>query len=72
MSENKWPEIFDTKAVDGHSNAALCADGLVAWAICETGGKPHTNFGKVLAMIATRLGMAATPENLMKKAKDYE
>lgn len=71
MAETKWPDIFDTQIVDGCTNAALCADGLVAWAICETGGKLHPNFGKVMAKIASRLG-TATPEGLMKKAEEYD
>ena len=65
MGTTKWPEIFDTVVVDGCSDAELCADGLVAWALCEMGTKPHPNFGKVMSLIAAKLGMAATPENLM-------
>lgn len=71
MNQTKWPEIFDTKIVDGCSDAELCSDGLVAWAMCETGMKPHPNFGKIMAAIASRLGIAATPKNLMEKAEEY-
>lgn len=69
---HQWPEVFDTKVVDGHSDAELCADGLTAWGNCHAGAKPHPNFGEVLVMIGTRLGITATGGNLMKKSKDYE
>ena len=70
--EYQWPEVFDTKELGDRPDAALCADGLLAWSNCMAGANPiHTNFGEVMAMISTRLGILGTPESFMEKSKEY-
>ena len=66
-----WPEIFTTKDVSNRTDAHLCADGLVAWALCETGNKPPEYFGEVMVEIGKRLGIAPTGDNLLLIAKKF-
>lgn len=67
-----WPEVFDTKELGDRPDAALCADGLVAWANCMAGAEQHPNFGEVIAMIALKLDILGIPESFMEKAKEYD
>lgn len=69
--ECHWPEVFDTKVLDGRSDAALCADGLMAWSNCMARNKPYPNFGEVIAKISLKLGILGTAESFMEKAKEY-
>ena len=66
-----WPKIFDTKDLSDRCDAALCADGLMAWGNCCAGLGVHPNFGEVMVMIGERLGISATGENLAKWADEY-
>lgn len=61
-----WPEIFDTKDLTDICDAALCADGLIAWGNCHAGFGVHPNFGEVMVKIGERLSISPTGENLMK------
>ena len=67
-----WPEIFERPEILAtREPAALCADGLCAWANCMVGSEIPKNFGDVLVAVAARLGMgkAATVESLSEHAK---
>jgi hypothetical protein len=67
-----WPEVFEhPEIIATREPAALCADGLEAWALCMSGCKQPDSFGHVLVKIDQRLGMekAATWENLTEHAK---
>ena len=61
-----WPEVFSTMELDGRENAALCADALAAWGLVVFTHTMPPSFGEVMAKIGIRLGIAATPENLME------
>jgi hypothetical protein len=61
-----WPEIFETKNLDGKPDALICAYGLTAWANCSAGLGVHPNFGEVMVKIGERLGISPTGENLME------
>ena len=66
----EWPDVYVTGLVpDDRCNAALCADGLSAWATVMAGNMPSGTFGHVTAEIAARLGIDGTPEAFQKKAE---
>lgn len=64
-----WPSVFETKNLGSRPDLALCAYGLSAWAIVQSGQKPHENFGEVMAQIALKLGISGTPESFMELSK---
>lgn len=67
----KFPDVFENQSLIATAEpAALCADGLTAWALCHMGQKPPESFGETLVKIRKRIGMsgAATGENLMAHA----
>lgn len=66
-----WPEIFTTENLESESDASLCADALTAWGNCHMGNKPPESFGRVLAKIGAKLGIAPTGDELMKWAKEH-
>lgn len=63
-----WPEIFDTGVVpDANSERdklLLISYAYQAWGIVAAGGKPHENFGKVMAQMSIKLGMSVRPDAL--------
>lgn len=67
-TEGIFPEIFITgKLPEGFTKKSLIADGLVGWALCETGNTPPENFGKAMILIGEYTG-DATPDGLMRLA----
>lgn len=66
-----WPQIFDSRSIEGIEDALLCADGLTAWANCMSGAEPHKNFGYVMALIADKLDVLGTPESLSSWGDKY-
>ena len=68
MEEYIWPEIFTTGNIKEREDAALCADALCAWGLCECGAEIPENFGNVMVDIATKLGVSASPDSLIKWA----
>ena len=70
--EMTFPEVFaNPDLIKTREPAALCADGLSAWAVCMCGNKPPDSFGETLVAIGARLGMTkgATADNLSDHAK---
>lgn len=59
-----WDDIFETKSIEGKSDAQLCGIALSSWGNCAMGEKPP-NFGEVMMAIGYKLGIIVTPENLM-------
>lgn len=81
MNAIMWPDIFEgtltieERIAQGKTRnqglAALCADGLCAWANCMAGSKPTPNFGEVMVEIGQALGISAyPPDNLSKRADE--
>lgn len=66
MNQPFWPEVFDTKDISGKTDPELCAIGHLAWGNCMMGNKPHPNFGDVMVLISTKLGISGTPESFFE------
>ncbi len=67
-----WPDIFENEfQIAVRDPRALCADGLMAWALCMCGSAPPKSFEDVLIKIAARLDMrnAPTADNLTEYAR---
>lgn len=65
-----WPNVFLTGEIEeDYSDAALCADAFIGWALCHSGNKPTANFGKGMAAISIKLNVVPTEDELTKLAK---
>ena len=72
-----WPEVITNPSFEfgpktKESQAAACADGLMAWGCCVLEKSPE-NFGHGLVKIMHHLELQSAPtsDNLMKYAKRF-
>lgn len=68
VNNTNYPEIFKTEIISDKDERLLIANALEAWGLAEMGIKIPESFGRVMALIAVKLGVSGGPESLKECA----